>query len=227
MTASDIFRIVYTVAITQAVCDILTKRFVYSKEPYQRSLSTLERARIRRDKAVASVTNVGATTARAAEKNAKKVQRAQDEFAEACADVARRHTGPSLLCSIVFVILYRVLSLEYSGKVVAVLPFQPWSIIQKFSMRGISFDPGFEFPSEDANGFLPRVHDPSQGCSFLFIYVMSTLSVKYFVNKILGEKPPSGADKGILNLLDDPRSQRMLEGLGLDTEDLNAAKKLF
>ena len=68
--------------------------------------------------------------------------------------------------------------------------------------------------------------DVNQACGFLFVYIMSNLSVKFVVHKILGQKPPEGADKGLLNMFDDPRSQKMLESFGVDKEELQEMKKM-
>ena len=227
MTVSDIVRIMSTVAVTQCICDILSQRFIFSKEAYKRSVSSLERARAKRDKIVASASEKPPVGAKAIEKNAKKIQRAQDEFAEAAADVAKRHTAPNLFTSMVFLILYRVLSLEYSGKVIAVLPFQPWSLIRRLSMRGISIAPAFKMEVNSADGIVSRVSDPSQACAFMFIYVLSNLSAKFIVHKLIGRKPPSGADKGLSTMLDDPRNQKFLQGMGVDTEELKEVKKIL
>ena len=54
MTASDLIRIISTVAATQGICDLLAKRFVYTQPRYLNSVSALERARTKRDKALAT-----------------------------------------------------------------------------------------------------------------------------------------------------------------------------
>jgi len=227
MTASDIVRIISTVGVIQGICDIMAQKFVFTKQPYLKSIATLERSRTKRDKTLSATSNEK-ISAKSAEKNAKKIQRAQDEYAEACADVAKRHTFPGLATSIVFVILYRILSMEYSGKIIAVLPFQPWSLVRRFTLRGIVIDPAiFTVPPLAADGTIPRVSNSTQACAFLFVYILSTLSVKYAVHKLVGKTAPTGADKGISTMLDDPKSQKFLRGLGVDTMELNEAKKMW
>lgn len=216
----------------QGLCDFLAYRFIFSKEPYQRSLSNLERVRIRRDKTLMSVavTNKPGgvlASSKTTEKNTKKLQRVQNDFSEAAADVAKRHTAPNIFTSIVFVILYRILSLEYSGKVIAMLPFTPLSIIRRVSMRGISIASNVTLATASIEGVLPKVHDPTQACTFLLIYMLSTFSVKFVVHMCLGSHPPAGADKGLINLLDDPRSQRVLQEIGMDADELKEAQKMF
>jgi len=231
MTASEILRIVGTVAVTQAVCEVLAKRLVFSGEPYQRAVSAFERSRNKRDKIVAATKSSDDTkqpkkgVSTSQEKNAKKILRAEDDCAEAAAELARRHTQPTFFTSLIFIILYRILSAEYSGKVVAVLPFQPWGLVRRLSMRGIIVETALlDLPSLPADVEQKVVHH-TQACAFLFIYILSTLSVKFIVNKVLGTHPPQGADGGVGTILDAPRSQRMLKSLGVDTDELKEARK--
>lgn len=229
MTSSDILRIVYTISLTQGLCDVLAYCLVYSKEPYKRSLLTLERARNRRERLLTNLKSAEKSTrtnSKTAEKNSRRIHRLENEFNEAAADVNKRHTGPKLIASLVFVILYRILSLEYSGKVIAILPFKPFPPILYFSRRGLMLNSTVSFSSTFVEGALSRVHHPTQACAFLFIYILSTFSVKYAINKFIGTHPPFGADKGIMNILDDPRSKKILHGMGVDTDSLKVSKKI-
>merc|ERR1712060_110368 len=199
------------VTITQAVCDLLTRHYVFYKEPYQRSKAAFDRAKFKRDKVVAAQQEGGTSSSKKVNdsKAAKKVQRVEQDLSEAAADVARRHTAPSFFSSIVFLILYRILSFKYAGKVIAVLPFNAHWIIQKLSLRGLKFVDSFE--------------ESDNACAFAFIYLLSTMSVKFAVGKLLAYPAPLGADKGIVTLLDAPKSQKILNSFGLDSDDLKEA----
>jgi len=229
MTASDILRIVYTISFAQGICDVLAYCLIYSKEPYKRSLLTLERIRTRLDRTsmnLKSADKSARTNSKTADKKSRKIKRLEDEFSEAAVDVTKRHTGPKLMTSLVFVILYRILSLEYSGKVVAVLPFKPFPPIIYLSMRGLNFNSTLSLSSTFVKGELSRMYDPTQACAFMFIYILSTFSVKYVVHRFIGSDPPLGADKGIMNFLDDPRSKQILHGMGMDADNLRGTQKL-
>lgn len=224
MTASDIFRVMSTVAITQATCDILAERFVYSKEKYKHAVQSFKRAQTKRDKILSS--SPSGTSAKSAEKHTKKCQRAEDEYSEAASNVAKMHTTPGLLTSVVFIIVLRILSMEYSGKIIAILPFEPWSLLRRLTSRGLNFDPNSALLQNIAKSS-SRVFSSTQGCSFLFIYILSQLSVKFIVHQFLGRNPPAGADKGVLNLMDDPKSKRVLNTLGMDENDIKEVKNTF
>jgi uncharacterized membrane protein (DUF106 family) len=227
MTASDIIHVVTIVAITQAFCDLVSRKLVYSQEPYKRAISSFGRTKWKYDRAMAAAAvqqkqkqeqksskPQSSTSIKNAEKSAKKLKRIEDDYNEAVADITKRHTPSQVITSLIFVILYRVLSLEYEGKVVAVLPFQPWSIVRRMSLRTLNV---IEFMADSDESKVSHGH---QACAFLFVYVLSTMSVKFFVNKVVGAHPPKGADKGLSAMLDDPQSQRFLKGLGLDTDEL-------
>lgn len=221
MTTSDILYIISTVAVAQAVCDLLANKFVFSDESYHHRLAAFERARINRDKAVSSLPPNSAN-AKATEKHTKKIQRAEDDFAVAASNLSQKHFGPTLGTHMVFAILYRVLSFEYSDTVVAILPFEPWGILRRVSMRSISFEDGYKIQSAVD---IERIHGVNQACAFAFIFFLCTMSVKFIVHSIIGTKPPKGADKGFLTMVDDPRGQKILQGLGVDTDEINEIRK--
>ena len=237
MTAYDIINIVTLVAGTQLACDYLARKLIFSKEPYQRAVSAFQRAKTKRDKlleasssttssnssANKSKANQSSKSTNAEAKAAKKMQRAEDDLKEAAASIATRHTSPGFFASIAFLILYRILSIEYSGKVIAILPFQPWGIVRRLTMKGFQFN-SVEEAAFDGTG---KVTDPSQACSFMFIYALSTISVKFVMNKLFGVQPPKGADQGMTTLLDAPQSQKALQSLGVDTDELNEVRKAF
>jgi len=209
MPTADILRIALTVGTVQLICDIVARRFVFAREPYQRSVSAFARAKTKRDKILSSASAASnATKSESSQaKSAKKIQRAEDDYTEAAAEVARRHTAPSFFTSMVFLILYRILSAEYSGRIVAMLPFRPWGLLRRLTARNL------------------HVVDADRCCAFLFVYVLSTLSVKFVIHRLVGVRPPRGADGGVSTLLDAPKSQRVLKSFGIDTDEFNQVRK--
>jgi uncharacterized membrane protein (DUF106 family) len=206
MTTSDIINIVVTVATTQLGCELLANYFIFRSDSYERVLGILSRATYK-------LTKLEDPSKVINEKQQKKLQKAKDEVAEAAANVARAHTSPSFFTSIVFLILYRILATEYYGKVVAILPFAPWSFIRRVTMRGLKFDVEQFEPSGGLT-------DPNQACSFIAVYILSTLSVKFVVSKIFGTKPPKGAGGGLMGMVDSPQGQKLLKNWGMDNESL-------
>lgn len=230
MTAPEIVRVVITVGVVELICDLLAHWRIFSKEPYTRSLEKLSRARFKLDQVKAkeqqgSISNaakdtVGSLTKKnsKADKNAKIFKRAEDDHANALSNVAQRHTVPSVLTSLVFVILMRILGADLKGKVVAILPFVPYSIFKRITARGLEFmggDVGKVFEG------ITGLNDVGQAASFTVIYMLTAASVKYYVHQLVSTKPPAGAES-IMAMVDSPQGQHILRTVGIDPADLKA-----
>jgi hypothetical protein len=207
MTASEILHIVVTVGISQLCCELLAKYFVYSGDAYERRVAALERAKWKLDKATEDAAK--------SSKHEKRLQRAKDEYGEQCALVSRKHTAPGFLSSIFFVMLLRILGTEHKGHVMAILPFPPFKFLSRITARGLDWS-----VLEDESVLEGMSISHKQGTSFLFIYMLSALSVKFFVSKAVGTQPPAGADKGLMTIMESPGGKRMIRSFGLDPDDL-------
>ena len=222
MTTHDILRIVLHVSILQCTADLVTRKFVFEQDSYQRLVSTLERMRVKRDKVLSSnkveqqqqqssSAKSSKTEQKSMERNTKKLQRADDDFKDVVAQVSRKHAIPSFVTSVLFLILYRILQEEYRGKIIAVLPFTPWAFVQRITRRGL--------------GELALNQDMGQrACGFLFIYMLSTMSVKFIVHKLCAVRPPRECE-GMSPMLDAPKAQKVMKKLGLNVEDMNEARE--
>lgn len=244
MTVSDIGKIVSTVAIVQLAADLLSRRYIFQSDSYIRSVAQFNRARDRRDKtalAIAAKQQVDpkaagkkqAPSAKSAEKDQKKLQRENEELSAIAAEVARRHTMSGFYTSITFLFLYKILAAEYAGKVVAVLPFEPFKLLQRLTFMS------FGGPSKLGVGEVqtlwlgslgpdatlsPDVQHVSQACAFAFIYMLCSISVKMMINMAFGTKPPRGADEGMGTFMDSPQSQKMFKTFGLDVDEVKEAR---
>lgn len=230
MTASDIVRLASTVAVVQIICDLVAYWRIFSGETYRRSLESLGRAKWKRDKAVedlvkakVKVDSGASDTKKTSGKNGKNEhklerlekarKRADDELGTAQANVARHHVTPGIWTSGVFFIMLRVLGAEHKGKIFGILPFVPYSIIRRVTGRGL------EFVSNEFESSTDLVKDASQACSFLFIYFLTSMSVKYYISKIFGTQAPLGAD-GIMSIVNSPVGQNVVKSMGFNPEDL-------
>jgi hypothetical protein len=208
MTASEILHVVMTVGISQLIIDLLSNQFVFKGENYQRRLEALERARWNLEKAEADA-------AKNPTKHAKRLQRIKDDFSAACTNVSSKHNIPGFLGSIYFLILLRILGTEHKGQLMAVIPFVPLKFLQKVTARGLDWtnvdtDTAFE-------GISVNYH---QGASFLFVYMLSALSVKFFVHQLVGTQPPPGANRGFMSFLESPQGKQIARSLGVDPDEL-------
>jgi Integral membrane protein EMC3/TMCO1-like len=223
MTCTDISSIFVTVAVTQLLCDLVAHRFVYSSEAYERAMGRLSRIQYQHDKLSARAG--GNSNSSSNSGSDKKWTRAVADLKEARSDVTKMHFVPQVLSSLVFVVLYKILAAEHVGHVVGVLPFVPWKFFQKITLRGIDFGPTMPSPW-DATAATPPggVTDPAQGCAFLLIYLLCTMSIKFYIHQAVAVQAPKGADGGIMTVLEDPKSQKILKAWGLDNETMDGKK---
>jgi uncharacterized membrane protein (DUF106 family) len=210
MTCSEIINIVSTIGISQLVIDLLSNYLVYKGEHYQRALRQMERSKSKLDRAEYDMQ-------RSQNKNnPKKLERAKAEYSQSCADVARRHMVPSLMSSLFFFLLLRILGTEYKGKVIGVLPFVPYRFVSRITARGLDWQ-DVSVENLQAAG---TTMDPKQALSFMLVYVLAGFAVKSYVTKLVGTKPPPGADGGIATIVDSPMGQSVAKAWGFDPNDL-------
>ena len=202
MTGSEIINIAITVGVVQLVCDLVAKYLVFEKEPYKRSVSALERAKWKLEKAAADLAKNA--------KHQKRHKRAEDDYAEIAADVARRHTGPGMLTAFLFIVLLRILGAEHKGNVMAILPFVPFNFLTRVTARGLEWSEASDLLLEGSP------IQTKQAASFMLVYLLCTFSVKFFVHKAFGTTPPAGADKGMLSVMESPQGQKMMKQMGID-----------
>jgi hypothetical protein len=208
MTASEMWNIVATVAVCQLVCDFLSNYLVFRGERYKRLVSSMERAKWKLDKAE--------TDLQKNPKNAKRHQRAKEDYGNASSEVSKRHIAPSTWSSIFFFIILRILGTEHKGNVMALLPFEPYTFLTKATARGLDWSNVPDAALDQAGV------EKIQATSFLFIYLLAVLSVKYYVHKAVGTNAPAGADGGVFSLLDSPQGQKMLKAWGVDPDTLKS-----
>ena len=216
MTADDILRVAMTVTVTQIVCDLLARYGVYEKEPYKKAVRAFERAQTKYNK-LAKETETTKKTGKQQDKAKKRLDMAKDEMGEAKSEVAKRHSGPGMLSSFLFLIFLRVLGSEHHGKVMAILPFVPYRLIRKVTLRGLDFggETGVEMFKDS-----PGVYSVNQACSFMIIYLLCNLSLKFYVHKLVSTPAPPGADGGLLAVMDNPKIAKGLRDMGLDPDEL-------
>ena len=218
MAAEDILRLAITVSVTQIICDLLANKFVYEKDPYRRAVSAFERAQTKYDKLVKETdTKLSGGNAKQQDKVKKRLEQAKNDLGEAKSEVAKRHSGPGMLSSIVFVILFRVLGIEHGGKVIGIIPFEPFSLLSRVTMRGLDFGGELGLAMFKDSKALFSVQ---QACSFTVIYLLCNMGLKFYVHKIVAEAPPHGADGGLMTVMESPTISRAMKQLGIDPDEL-------
>jgi hypothetical protein len=256
MTAQDIFQIVSTVAVVQCICDVIAHYAIYRSKSYQLLLDQLARCKtkllaaqnkLKIDEKDAAITSkvkdikgnnkkqANNATNKQVEKNQKLVQKLEQDHANLLSTIAIRHTMHSGATAVIFLILMRIFGAEHKGHIIAVLPFVPYKIVQRITLRGLQFDPSLFSgdssiveqlledvitKSRSSSGTISGVNDIGQVASFTFIYMLTTMSVKYYTHQFIATKPPAGADS-LSSIAESSAGQAILKDtIGMDLKDL-------
>ena len=182
------------------------------------------------------------------EKQQQLVQRLTEEYNHRLSTVALIHTRPFVITGIIFLILMKVLGTEHQNKIIAILPFVPYRWVQRFlSQRGLQQIHPFWFGetnnsdetativlqellsnvnstytmSRTAGDTIGSITSMGQICSFTFIYMLTSMSVKYYMNQLFTTPPPKGAESYITLMMDTPQTQAMVQrATGIDPKSL-------
>jgi len=223
MAIENIVEVILWTASAQVLSDLAARHFVFSQESYLRSVANFERAKARRDKLASSMpktqvdipapTSAPAPTGKKGKKGTggpssdqRRLAKAEEELAQQSTEVAARHSVPGMLSSVLFLIIFRVLGAKHGGKVVAILPFEPFQIVRRLTARG-----------------LPE-GSPAAACSILVIYMLVTQTVRVLMKQFFSVQPPAGA--GATSFLDTSKAQKLMKSFGVE-EDLKEARKMF
>ena len=247
MTISAIGNIALAVGITELLACIISRKIIFQSKSYTRTVAYHEKATARRDKTVASLAvkhpSQQPKSQKHAERDNKRLEWENKEVSSLAAEIAKRHSQVSVCQSIAFLVLYRILAVEFSGIIVGLLPFQPFTLLQRMTFRGFSnmtisevqslwmeqSNGGYSGPDGTIPGAMGSVHpdvsSASQACSFAFIFFLCSFSIKAIVQTAFGTKPPPGADDYVGSVIDAPQGQKLLNNFGLKAEEVKDARK--
>jgi len=147
----------------------LTWLLVYRTEKYQRLKTEVERQakKIEKMKENADLSDV---------KNKKKLEKDEEKLKVTNRDLSMVKMKSLFFIGITFTALLSMFNTIFEGRVVAHLPFWPVSWIQGISHRNLSGEDYYE-------------------CSFIFFYILCTMSIRQNVQKALGFAPSRAASK--------------------------------
>lgn len=143
------------------------------------------------------------------------MKRFEDDYADALAVVSGFHFVPSTFTAIIFLLLFRILGSELNGTIVALLPFRPFQFLRRITGRGLEF-PDHVMLATAGQGATGNI-DVTQACSFMAVYALTGMSVKFYIQKLFGTPLPEGVN-GIASFLESPTGRRIARQFGLDDE---------
>ncbi|CAH8682331.1 unnamed protein product [Schistosoma rodhaini] len=148
----------------------LTWLFVYRTEKYQKLKAEVDKQSKRLEKQ-------RDVTESAIDRTAKKrLEKQEERFKNINRELSMVKMKSMFAVGLIFTSLFNVFSSMFDGRVVAKLPFVPFSWIQGLSHRNL---PGSDFTD----------------ASFVFVYILCTMSIRQNVQKILGFAPSRSFNK--------------------------------
>ncbi|GKZ01534.1 hypothetical protein MPSEU_001104000 [Mayamaea pseudoterrestris] len=195
--SSDIIRIATTVGLVQLVCSFVANRYYFTKDEYLRAVEAVHRCKwnLQREQELlrhaSNSSNVSI--------HETKIVKYQETLRKANATLGAYFVFPNVITAIIFMILLRILAAEFGGRIVAFLPFAPFTLLHRLTGRGL------EFAEISVNGLfgnnddsLVALYDIRQAASYMFVYVLCNLSVKVYVNQLFGTAAPPGAEGALM-----------------------------
>nr|CAG4642812.1 EOG090X0DWG [Evadne anonyx] len=157
---------VFTALLGEGVTWIL----VYKTEKYQRLKSEIER----QSKKLEKIKDTHSDTLD--KQHRKKMDREEEKLKNYNRDLSLVKMKSMVAIGFAFTALLGMFNSIFDGRVVAKLPFTPISWVQGLSHRNL---PGEDFTD----------------CSFIFLYILCTMSIRQNIQKLLGFAPSRAASK--------------------------------
>lgn len=108
-------------------------------------------------------------------KSTDKVKQLEKQLTEGKTKMSLMSFKSMLLSGVIMFSMFSYLSRTFDGIVVARLPFEPFGFVTSFTHRGL---PGSNYTE----------------CAFLFIYILSTMSIRTNVQKYFGWQPANSGN---------------------------------
>jgi len=165
----DLISILILALITNCISELLSYLLIYKTRKYKDLNKTITLQMKKIEQLKASLTGPIRQTD-------KKLKRLESELKSFNFDMMKLRMGSMLIIGLFFIFFMSIFSSVFQGVIVAKLPFEPFRLISNLSHRGIlSADP--------------------TDCSFIFIFILSNLSIRPVLQKILGTEGPRNANQ--------------------------------
>ncbi|CAK8674243.1 calcium load-activated calcium channel-like [Clavelina lepadiformis] len=167
----DSLLIVFISVVTALLAEGLTWLMVYRTEKYQKLKNEVDKQSKKLEK------RKEALGESAASKNQKRRLNLEEEkLKNHNRDLSAVRMKSMFAIGFCFTALLGTLNSVFEGRIVAKLPFVPLGLFQGISHRGL---PGSDFTD----------------CSFIFLYILCTMSIRQNIQKLLGFAPSRAAAK--------------------------------
>jgi len=151
------------------VAEGLAWLLIYRTERYQKMTNDLKRLNKRVEKVRSENEGLNSTSQK------KKVKTAEEDLQTVSRNLSFEKMKSDAIIFMGFMVVFlSILGSVYDGRSIGKLPFEPFSLLQGISHRNL--------PGSDITD-----------CSYLFIYVLSSIIFRTNIQKIFGTTPPKTA----------------------------------
>ncbi|XP_074600533.1 calcium load-activated calcium channel [Brevipalpus obovatus] len=176
--------LILTISISTAFLgEALTWLMVYRTEKFKKLKAEMEKQcrKLEKKKEV-----IGEPTDR---QQKKKLEREEEKLKNHNRDLSLVKMKSMFATGLAFTALLSMFNSIFDGRIVAKLPFVPISMIQGLSHRNIN---SMDFTD----------------CSFIFLYILCTMSIRQNIQKLLGFAPSRAANKQTNNIFGSVNTSR-------------------
>ncbi|XP_009318996.1 PREDICTED: transmembrane and coiled-coil domain-containing protein 1 [Pygoscelis adeliae] len=159
-----------TAAGTSCVAEGITWVLVYRTDKYKRLKAEVEKQSKKLEKKKETITES------AGRQQKKKIERQEEKLKNNNRDLSMVRMKSMFAIGFCFTALMGMFNSIFDGRVVAKLPFIPLSYIQGLSHRNL-------------------LGEDYTDCSFIFLYILCTMSIRQNIQKMLGLAPSRAATK--------------------------------
>uniref|UniRef100_A0A3P9PEL1 Calcium load-activated calcium channel n=1 Tax=Poecilia reticulata TaxID=8081 RepID=A0A3P9PEL1_POERE len=167
---ADTILIVFISVCTALLAEGITWVLVYRTEKYKRLKAEVEKQSKKLEKKKETITES------AGRQQKKKIERQEEKLKNNNRDLSMVRMKSMFAIGFCFTALMGMFNSIFDGRVVAKLPFVPLSYIQGLSHRNL-------------------LGEDYTDCSFIFLYILCTMSIRQNIQKMLGLAPSRAATK--------------------------------
>ncbi|KXJ29559.1 calcium load-activated calcium channel [Exaiptasia diaphana] len=180
---ADTILILIISLVTACLSEGITYLLVYRTEKYKKLKAEVEKDSKKLERRKENMTDAPRQGGQK-----KKLERVEEKLKNHSRDLSMVKMKSIFAIGFTFTALIGMFNSIFDGRVVAKLPFEPHSWIQSLSHRNL-------------------MGDDFTDCSFIFLYILCTMSVRQNVQKMLGFAPSRAASK-VGGLLTPPQTTK-------------------
>eukprot|EP00118_Oscarella_pearsei_P026408 m.309858 g.309858 ORF g.309858 m.309858 type:complete len:185 (+) comp48326_c0_seq1:19-573(+) len=168
---ADALLIIVISVLTALLSEGITWVLVYRTDQYKRLKASIEKQSKRLERKKEAATDISRQGGQK-----RKIEKAEERLKSVNRDLSMVKMKSMVVISFSFMSLMGMFNTLFDGRVVAKLPFEPITWLHGLSHRNL-------------------MGDNFTDCSFIFLYILCTMSIRQNIQKLFGNAPSRAASK--------------------------------